>query len=160
MAKEIPLTRGHSTIVDDADYPYLSGMKWFSLNNSRSFCAARNQWVDGKRKTVCMHRIILNAPSNMMVDHINGDTLDNRRCNLRLVTNQQNCWNTKKHKDNKSGFKGVVHSSSSNKYWAHITVDGKQKYLGIFTEPISAALVYDTYAKLYFGEYAKTFGFG
>lgn len=75
------------------------------------------------------------------IDHINGDTSDNRAVNLREVTNQDNHKNMKRHKGNKSGHTGVYWNTAVHKWQAYIAVDGKQKYLGIYDDVKDAAKV-------------------
>lgn len=109
--KRIPLTQGRSAIVDDADYEALTAHSW-CLSNCSGICyAVRGCKIEGKHHTVLMHREIMEAPKGMLVDHINGDGLDNRRCNLRLVTDSQNHFNQRKRKkvtsSKQKGFTGI-----------------------------------------------------
>ena len=100
--------------------------------------------------TLCrFHRYVIGAPKGLDVDHINGNPLDNRRCNLRLATRSQNMANTVK-KD----YKGV-YVVASGKYKAVITINYNQKHLGIFDTAEQAALAYNEAAKYYHGEFAK-----
>ena len=101
-----------------------------------------------------MHGLIMPAPDGQFVDHINGNGLDNRRENLRLVTHQQNSFN-QKHHGGSSKFKGVSIDRISGSWRAYITVDGKRKHLGRHGTEIDAAKAYDMAAKEFFGEYAK-----
>ena len=101
-----------------------------------------------------MHRIILNAPKGTMVDHINGNGLDNRKENLRLCTTRENNANQKKNRNNSSGYKGVAKASNCSKWRAYIRVDGVQRHLGNHNTPEEAARAYDAAAKKHFGEYA------
>ncbi|WP_252233758.1 HNH endonuclease [Clostridium sp. ZS1] len=79
-----------------------------------------------------MHRFIMNPPSNKLIDHINGNKLDNRKCNLRIVNKSQNAMNSKKPKNNTSGVKGVYWDKRSKKWEASIQVNMKKKSLGYF----------------------------
>lgn len=103
-----------------------------------------------------MHREIMNAPDGVQVDHINGDSLDNRKINLRLCTNAENLRNRGKQINNTSGYKGVCWSVRKQKWQAQIKVDRKAKFLGNFETPEDAARAYDAAAKKYHGEFAKT----
>ncbi len=91
----------------------------------------------------------------MVVDHINGDRTDNRRCNLRLCTNKENVRNARVASHNTTGYKGVSYNKRRKKYESRITVDGRQLFLGYFINPIEAALAYDRAALRYLGEYAR-----
>jgi hypothetical protein len=100
-----------------------------------------------------IHRVIINCPHGFAIDHINGDKLDNRKCNLRIVTAQQNKMNSSVYKNNKSGFKGV--NLEGRKYRATIKLNGKKMHIGLFETPEQAAKAYDEIAKNIFGEYAR-----
>ena len=101
-----------------------------------------------------MHRLILNAPKDVTVDHINGNTLDNRRVNLRLATLSQN--NKNKRSINYTGFKNVYLVPNSTRRWyAKIMVDRQSMFLGTFGSPQEAALVYNNAAQKYHGEFAR-----
>ena len=158
MTKIITLTQGQETIVDDDDYDELTKHKWYSNWNqgTRSFYARRKLGSkNGKQKTIMMHRIILGAQPGQEIDHRNHHTLDNRKCNLRICTCQDNNHNAKKRIDNISGFKGVS-LRKTGKWNAYIRVNGKTLHLGNFDEKVDAAKAYDEAAKKYFGEFAKT----
>lgn len=152
MAKEIKLNKGFVTVVDDEDFEWLSKFKW-CVNHGYAKRTVRNGL---KFVTVRMHREILQASNEMQVDHINGNKLDNRRCNLRLATSSQNQQNRRVGKDNTSGFKGVSWHKKSKKWCAQITVNRKVKHIGIFDDSIEAAKAYDKAAKELHGVFANT----
>jgi hypothetical protein len=107
-----------------------------------------------------VHRIVYmmhygEIPDGMEIDHIDGDTLNNRIENLRLVTPSQNCWNRGKQKDNKSGFKGVRKISGKDYWQAHICTNRVNKYLGSFYSPEAAYDAYKKAAKELHGEFSK-----
>jgi hypothetical protein len=152
--KEIELTRGKSAIVDDEWYPYLNQFNW-----QARYDRTTGKWYAARqvhRKFIYMHREILNAPDGLHGDHINGDTLDNRRSNLRLATSAQNAWNRDKYKNNTTGYKGVTYDKGRGKARAQITVHGKHRHLGWFDDPREAALAYDQAARQYHGPYGCT----
>ena len=151
--KKILLTKGCEAIVDDGDYEYLNQWKWHAYlsPNGKNHYAKRTHQLRGKKSGFLMHRAILTPPGELQVDHINMDTLDNRRSNLRLATSSQNHCNTKGR--GKSGAKGVYESGL--RWMAQIRTNKKKIYLGTFSDVRSAALAYDEAAKKYHGEFAR-----
>ena len=152
--KTIKLSKGKETIVDDKDYEYLSQFKWYC---SFYGYAVRMIYKNKKnRYIVWMHREILSASEGKQVDHINGDTLDNRRTNLRLASVKENNRNMKIPRHNTSGYKGVSFDKKKGKYRASIYVDNKQKFLGYFDDPKQASFAYDAAAIKFHKEFART----
>jgi hypothetical protein len=148
--KEIELTQGQVAIVDDEDYEYLSQWKWqASKNYKEKFYARRN---DGNKK-VYMHRQIIKVKKDEEIDHINGDTLDNRKENLRACCRRDNSRNAISGRKNKHGFKGV--RLERKKFSAKI-FDGKKhiSISGNYKTSIEAARAYDKKAIELFGEFA------
>jgi hypothetical protein len=155
--KHIPLSRGMTALVDNADYDWLNQWSWYAFKNSNRFYAVRNiQLPDGRRTTVYMHRAILTAPTGTEVDHQDGDGLNNQRSNLRLATHSQNCCNRGIPSTNTSGFKGVTWHKPSGKWRAYIKVDGYARNLGGFADINDAAAAYDTAALRYHQSFART----
>jgi len=150
--KEIKLTQGKVTLVDDEDYEYLNQWKWHTVRKRNIFYAERRLSKVHKQKIIIMHRVIMKTPSNLTVDHINHNGLDNRKINLRNCTNQQNLMN-RLSRDN-SNYLGV---SYNNKGFirARIGFNRYQFHLGYFKNEIEAALAYDKKAKILFGEFAN-----
>ena len=157
MAKEIPLSTqkrrnsqnlGLVALVDDEDYDWLSQWNWSAVSTHRrnGGYAMRRDNVTGK--TILMHRMILKASDGGEVDHINGNGLDNRRCNLRLVTPQQNRRNRSTGRNNQTGYKGVTFDKKSGRWVMSFRV--------VFDSAEEAARVYDQLAAAVFGEHAKT----
>jgi hypothetical protein len=149
--KEIPLSQGKVAIVDDSDFVYLSQYKWCAFKHRHTWYAVRNFTVDGKRRHVRMHRMILNVEAAVLVDHRDGDGLNNQRYNLRACTNSQNQQN-RRTITSKSGYKGVWWDRSCGKWEAKI---GK-KNLGKYSSPELAGMAYDKAARKLFGEFAAT----
>lgn len=135
--KEIPLTKGLVTIIDDEDFERVNKYKWHLLlrNTRRTSYATRSSEVGGTKKTVYLHRFILNASNGLQVDHINGNGLDNRKSNLRLVTHSENLRNSYKHR---SGLPlGVFRANkkvtpNTVKYYAQIGPATSKRYLGVY----------------------------
>jgi hypothetical protein len=161
--KQIQLTRGFVALVDDEDYDRVSAYSWSCMNHGAA------QARIGKTR-VLMHRFILglNGNRSQVVDHINHNPLDNRRCNLRICTPSQNCANRVPHKNNPVGYKGVVDTKPGwvpplthrratvpmERFRAMISYQGEHIYIGGFPTAEQAAKAYDAKAKELFGEYA------
>jgi hypothetical protein len=130
-------------------------------NRSGKFYAARGDYEKlGFKKyrtnTVSMHRVIMNAPKDKEVDHINSDSLDNRRVNLRLTDRFGNNQNALLRRDSSSGYKGVSFYKAGNKWVAYIGGKGrKSQHIGYFPTIKEAAHAYNLKAKELFGEFAK-----
>jgi len=153
--REIKLTKGQVSIVDDADFEELSKYKWQAIkfNNGR-FYASTCKYINGKVERVPMSRLILKPPKFMMVDHVNWDTLDNRRENIRICTPSQNQANRGKPSNNTSGYKGVSYFKRTKKWMSRINYDCKTYRLGEFEDKIEAAKAYDNKAKELHGQFA------
>lgn len=142
----IPLTRGLHAIVDADDYEWLSQYKWYAGSpKSAGKMYARRYSPDG---VVLMHRQIMNPPKGMVVDHINGNGLDNRRCNLRICTQAENTRNRRKPSCGQSRFIGV--SPCGHKWQATV----KGHYLGLFGDEVDAAKARDRKALELYGPHA------
>ena len=154
--KEIPLTKGLVAIVDDEDYDFINQFKWCA-DDRGGYCRAMRGIHCGKKYTTQrMHRLLLNPPKGMEVDHINHNGLDNRRCNLRICTHAQNQHNQQKQRRRKlSQFKGVSLAGTDVKWRAFIHLDSRFLSLGYFHSEIDAAKAYDEAAKKYHGEFAN-----
>lgn len=152
MGKLIPLTRNREVLVDDELYDELNRYKWFTLTSStsKSGYAARSG-PRPQKQAILMHRVIMNALTGDEIDHINGNTLDNRRINLRVVTRSQNVQNSR---PQKGKYKGVSLRKGKGRWRARIMLNGKLIHLGDFKTAEEAAKVYDESALFYFGDYA------
>lgn len=152
----IPLGCGTiRAIIDASDYDLIRKFHWSGKFDRWGNCYARTS-TGQQNKTLFMHRLLMNAQPGERIDHRNGDTLDNRRENLRLATNAQNVRNQKVHRDKQtSKFKGVYFRKDTQKYQAQIMCMGRKINLGQFPDEESAALVYDQNARKLFGEFAR-----
>lgn len=149
--KRIPLTRGLHAIVNDDDFLFLSSFKWHANYSRGSFYAMAR--IGGK--DVMMHRLIMEAQSHQMVDHRNGDPLDNRRENLRFCSMSQNQANSKVRLDSSTGFKGVNFRKDSGKFRVRLQFKNNRLNIGAFDSLGAAKLAYAEAAKKYFGEFAR-----
>ena len=151
----VELTRGAVAVIDAADAAEVGKSLW-CLDEGY---ATTNLTTDRGQEKLSLHRFLLSAPIDVEVDHVNGNTLDNRRSNLRLCTRSENARNSRgllvvNGKPASSVYKGV--SLCHGKYVARIVMDGKEKHLGRFTSPLAAALAYDRAARKHHREFART----
>jgi hypothetical protein len=157
----IPLTgkrgAGRFVKVSEQDYPLLSTFKWF-LTPAGTGYAGRTQRLSGRNQMVLMHRMILGlkAGDGKHCDHINGDTLDNCRGNLREVSHSQNMQNRSLNRNNRSGVKGVSWDTQKRKWRATIQVEGKTRYLGRFDDLDEAGRAYQQAARRLFGDFSRS----
>jgi hypothetical protein len=148
--KEITLSQGRVSIVDDEDYELVNQFNWYYRKGSTDKGYARRT---ANRKSVYLHRFILGAQPKEIVDHINGNTLDNRKSNLRIVSVRQNVLNSGVYGTSK--YKGVTIHKKTGLYRARIVVNGKELSLGYFDNEKDAAIAYNAAANKYFGEFAR-----
>lgn len=148
MSVVIPLTRGDVALVDDEDAGFVLRWKWCRASAKRYAVGQ----VGGRQ--VRMHRLLLGALPGQEVDHINGDGLDNRRCNLRLATSTQNKANRRKSPGLSSRYKGVYRRPGRSTWYAVITTERRTRHLGSFGSEVEAALAYDHAALAAWGEFA------
>ena len=151
--KQIELTKNKIALVDDEDFDYLNQFKWYALNGK--YVSRAYTMKNGKQRGLLMHRLIMNAPKEMEIDHINGNGLDNQRDNLRVCKKSENLWNSGKSKNNKSGYKGVCWSKVIKKWRVQIMINGKLIYLGVFKNIKDAAMAYKEASLKYHGKFAK-----
>ena len=158
--KKIPLTNNRGfALIDDRDVELISRYKWHIKISKRTdiLYAQANIKIKDKWTSIFMHRLIMDAQKEQEVDHVTGNGLDNRRCNLRFCTRSQNQQNSRIQKNRSSRFKGVSWHKTKKKWCAYIISAVKnQKHLGYFDSEIKAAEAYDMVALEMFGVFAKT----
>lgn len=141
---------GRYFIFDNEDLDLLKQYQWSV--DKHGYAQGINK---SSGKKVKLHRLLLNVSDVAVVDHINGQPWDNRKCNLRFATQHQNTQNSAMPSSNTTGYKGVCFDKRKKKYLAAIHLNGKTKFLGYFSNPQDAAKAYDKAAVLYFGEFAR-----
>jgi hypothetical protein len=148
--KTILLTQGKQALVDDDDFEKVNKYNWCLSKYNHASYALRH---DGKKRML-MHRLIMDCPEGKDIDHINGNGLDNRKCNLRICSRSENMMNSGLYETNTSGFRGVHWDKQQMKWRARIHKDGKKINLGRFDSKEEAARVRDAKVKELFGDFA------
>ena len=129
-------------IIDEEDFDKIKNYNWYSVEDCGNFYAYANTVSLNRKSTIKIHRLLTDAPAHLQVDHLNRNGLDNRKCNLRLVTNTQNQWNKKN--NNRELPKGVslTSNNNSNKFKVRIKYYNKEISLGTYDNLVEAAAVY------------------
>lgn len=151
--KEITLSKGLKTLVDDEDYGKLSLLKWHYCPKAG---VSHSTYINRRPGRLLMHRYITGAPRGFVVDHEDGDKLNNRKSNLRVCTQGDNVCNQRTQARAKSSqYKGVCWDKSKRKWVAQVKYRGKSIYLGRFDDETKAAQAYNEAATQIFGRYAR-----
>lgn len=148
---ESPKHGKHTVLIDEEDWELVSKYNWYLWAGPTN----HTLYARTNKKFAYLHRLVLDAPPRTMIDHANGNGLDNRKSNLRFCNTMQNNANQRRNNNNSSGYKGVARvSKTSSKWRAYIRNDYKQIHLGNFTLKEEAARAYDAKALELYGEYA------
>lgn len=147
----VPLTKGLEAVIDANDAQLVEGFNWFSQN---TYAARSIKDECGRRKILRMHNLILGTKCGFFVDHINRNTLDNRRQNLRYATASENQRNRGVSSNNISGLKGAHWDRSKGRWRPEIKANGKRYKLGYYLTAEEAAEAYAEAAKKLHGEFA------
>jgi hypothetical protein len=138
-------------LVDSEDLPRVSAFTTWGVGSSRIPYIYSHVPNSGK---IAIHQLILSFPEGLVVDHINGDVLDNRKSNLRICSSKDNSRNRKLSRNSSSGYKGV--RKKKGKFLSYIYHNYSQLHLGSFDTLEEAAVAYDRAARKYHGEFAAT----
>lgn len=154
----LPLNKGQLSRLDPDDFLKYGQFRYraFWSKGTKSYYAVREGRLNGKKIEYKLAREILGLVHGdpLVADHINHDTLDNRRCNLRAITHQQNTQNRRSNANNSTGSRGL-RQVKGGKWEARICVDGKNIGLGRFILQEDAAIARRAAELNYFGEYAN-----
>ena len=143
----------HEFLIDLDDLDIVTNYLWKVSN--RGYVLSYTPSVNGKRSYISLHRLVMKcSDSNVYIDHINHNTSDNRKCNLRTVTPTQNQHNVRPSSRNKSGIRGVRFNKSINKWEVGFSINGKHSIVGYYKNIADAIACRKQYEEKYYGEYA------
>ena len=150
--------KGKVVLIDDEDWNKVKGYRWTIDKQKNLYYVTATLYINGNKETVRMHRVITgcNKGDGLIVDHINHNTLDNRKTNLRVCDIAENTRNQQKHKNSLNPYKGIKYSKRDKKWIARIQYNKKRIYVGCNKDPIEAAKAYDRKAIELHGEFAYT----
>lgn len=155
--KEIILSSRGFTMVDDDDFERFGHLSWNPSPRLYTTYVMKSAWdrITSRAYTLLLHREIMEAPDDVLVDHIDGNGLNNQRSNLRLCDKTLNCANSRFRRDGRSQFKGVSWCHTTARWRATIRVRNCQIHIGRYDDDRVAAKAYDKAASSYFGEFAR-----
>ncbi|SRR5258708_3484857 len=153
---EIPLTQGKFVVIDDEDVLKVIVHRWYASKEGDVWYAKANAVSpDGSKTCIRMHRLITGVSEPLvLVDHFNGDGLNNRRNNLRICDHAQNLWNRGRQANNTSGYKGVSFCKITGRWVARIRVRGKYFNVGRYDTPELASEAYQEASLRFHGQFA------
>jgi len=155
--KLIKLTQGFSATIDDNMEERVSYFRWCVQESTPDirYYAVTNMWKGSKELKLYMHQLIMGTPIDKVIDHKNGDGLDNRVENLRICSYQQNSLNSRCRSGCTSKYRGVSWYKFYNKWTVYISINRKHTSIGNFENEVDAALAYNEKAIKYHGEFAR-----
>ena len=159
----VTLSLGYESVIDAEDAYKVEGFNWtarvkmsrLGAGPTKIYAYRQKAKADGGGVEL-MHRMLAGTPDGLFTDHINGDGLDNRKCNLRFATVTQNNRNCKRPIQNTSGIKGVDWRESKGKWRAQIKVNNRSLHLGYFDSAEDAAEAYAAGSRTFHGEFGRT----
>lgn len=155
--RAIKIVSGEFVLVDAEDFETLNKHKWYKTKNSKAR-PDRQQYIATTilpKITVFMHRMVMKTPKGLETDHIDGNTFDNRKSNLRICTKAENQRNAKLRKDSTTGLKGILWHRARKRWIARIRHNGKSIHLGTFINKDDARKARHEAEKKYHGEFAR-----
>jgi len=152
--RKILLTKGYAAFVDEGDFERVSKVKWCACNRRGKIYAVRRPVGQQGGNLIAMHRALMQVAPGLVVDHVNGDSLDNRRSNLRVCTRRENQRNRRgATRVSLSGVRGVIWDKARGKFAARIGIGEKTVFLGRFASIDAAATAYRAANVQFFGVY-------
>lgn len=154
--RHIKLTKGYVTMVDDEDFELLNRFKWYSDVKPNGVYPSRKISTDGFSTSIRMHYYIIDVPEGCVVDHIDRNPLNNQKNNLRVASHSQNSRNrTKSKSKTTSKYLGVYWDKVNSVWKSQLRIKGMRINGGQYHNEEEAALAYNKYAKIYYGEFAN-----
>lgn len=152
----ITLTKGYEASIDATDVHLVQGRNWSADEKGRTVYAKATFFDGLLKRTVMLHRLVMQNPYGLEVDHIDGNGLNNRRTNLRTASDGENARNRRKPHSNTSGFKGVSWFKGRNKWRAQIKMEGRSIHLGLFDSPDLAHQAYKNASVRIHGNFGRS----
>jgi hypothetical protein len=158
VSARIPLSRGYVAMVDAADFSLLSTSDWCAHCTKHSIYPVRKVQTSRGKRLLFMSRYLLGLDFDdpRIANHRDGNSLNNRRENLRIATKHENTWTIRRRPPSKSGFIGVIWNKWKKRWQARIRRDGKLRHIGWFPTKEAAAEAYDQAAIAQRGDFAIT----
>lgn len=151
----IPLTKDQTASIDLENYELIREYKWCANKHNNCWYAQTSKKFNNKVQKIYMHRLIMHAKKDQIIDHIDGNSLNNCRSNLRFCSHTENLYNTSARRNNKLGYKGIYWNKKEKKFRCYINVNKKNIHIGYFSTIEDAILSYNQAAQKYHKEFAK-----